>query len=143
MLDVHYACSYNYTCKQNTATGNRQMPNTTIQATAKGMSKISARDVMVKAWADYRRDAFRGLGVRRGGPFNRGHFAYCLRMAWAVAKEAAARAAAKPVAVVAKVCINPARAEAIRAELFDMQMGDFVNWTRHSALGAELAGLEA
>jgi hypothetical protein len=145
-LDRHYVCIYNYTCKQNTATGNRPMPSTTTPAAAEGMPKISARDVMTKAWADYRRDAFKGWGVRRGGPFDRKHFAYCLRMAWAVAKELAAKAtqpapAPQPVKVLAPAVA--ARAEAIRSELMDMQMGNFIPWNRHAALSAELAQLSA
>lgn len=51
-------------------------------------------DLLNKAWADYRRDQHIGLGVRRDGPLGRKHFAYCLRMAWAVLKERAAKAAA-------------------------------------------------
>ncbi|MCP8883035.1 hypothetical protein NIM87_05950 [Devosia sp. XJ19-1] len=98
--------------------------------------------IMSKAWADYRRDEFRGWGVRPGEPFNRKRFAYCLRIVWAVAKERAARAAAEPVpAPVAKPCTNPVRAAEIRADLFDMEMGNFINWTRHASLGAELARL--
>lgn len=102
---------------------------------------LNRSEMLTKAWADYRRDAFKGWGVRRGEPFNRKHFAYCLRMAWAVAKGVASRAAAAKPAPVAKVCADPVRAEAIRSELLDMQMGDFVNWTRHASLSAELAQL--
>jgi hypothetical protein len=102
-------------------------------------------EIFTTAWADYRRDAFKGWGVRRGGPFNRKHFAYCLRMAWAVAKSVAARAAADALksAPVAKACINPVRADAIRSELRDMEFGDFINWDRHGALSAELSRLHA
>lgn len=102
---------------------------------------LNRSEILHKAWADYRRDAFKGWGVRRGEPFNRQHFAYCLRMAWAVAKDRAARAAAVRPAPVATVCADPIRAEAIRSELLDLQMGDFINWTRHGALTAELAQL--
>ncbi len=51
-------------------------------------------EILRSAWADYRRDAEKGWGVVRGAPFNRAHFAYCLRFAWMVAKERAAKAAA-------------------------------------------------
>lgn len=106
--------------------------------------QFNRSNILKQAWADYRRDEFKGWGVRRGEPFNRKHFAYCLRMAWAVAKERAARAVAEPAqAPVAKPCANPARAAEIRAEIRDMEMGDFINWARHAALGAELARLHA
>lgn len=147
---------------------------------------LNRSEILTKAWADYQRDEFKGWGVRRGEPFNRQHFAYCLRMAWAVAKQQAAKVIAsgarrqelireagllnnhdalvnvdhvtimgmmdtaecerhvaklrtmtkpKPPAAVA------ARAEAIRSELLDMQMGDFIPWARHAALSSELARL--
>jgi hypothetical protein len=103
-------------------------------------------EILTKAWADYRRDVKMGWGVRRGAAFNRPHFAYCLRMAWAVAKELAA-VSAKPAAVVAPAkAVHPAaaaRAAHIHSALFDLQMGDFVDWTRHSALSVELAQLAA
>lgn len=118
------------------------MSKLSFPATAEGMSKISPHSVMSQAWADYRRDEFKGWGVRRGEPFNRGHFAYCLRMAWAVAKEVAAR---KPApAPVAKVCADPVRAAKIRTELRDMELfSDFMDWSRRATLGAELARLGA
>lgn len=105
---------------------------------------LNRSEILIKAWADYRRDEFKGWGVRRGEPFNRKHFGYCLRMAWEVAKELAARTAMpaptpKPAKILTKAQV--ARAEAIRAEMFDMQMGDFIPWSRHAALSAELAGI--
>ena len=102
-------------------------------------------EILRSAWVDYRRDVKMGWGVRRGGAFNRQHFGYCLRQAWAVAKELAARSAAAPKAApVAKVCADPVRAEAIRTELHDMQLAsDFINWRHCSALGVELAALSA
>lgn len=106
---------------------------------------LNRTEIMKQAWADYRRAEFKGYcGPRRGEGFNRKHFAYCLRMVWAVAKERAARAAAEPApAPAAKPCTNPTRAAEIRAELIDMEMGDFINWTRRADLGAELARLHA
>ena len=101
-------------------------------------------ELLTKAWADYRHDAFRGRGVRQGGPFDRTHFAYCLRMAWAVAKEltrAAKPKAAAPTKVVAPTVA--ARVEAIHSELMDLQMDDFAPWVRHAALTTELASLAA
>lgn len=107
-------------------------------------SMFDRSEILRTAWVDYRRDQLKGWGIRRGEPFNRKHFAYCLRMAWAVAKEVAARATIAPVAqTVANVCTDPARADAIRLEIRDMEMGDFINWARHAALGAELVRLSA
>lgn len=107
--------------------------------------QFNRSDILKQAWTDYRRAEFKGYcGPRRGEGFNRKHFAYCLRMVWAVAKERAARAAAEPApAPVAKPCANPTSAAEIRAELFDMEMGNFINWTRRADLGAELARLHA
>ena len=105
---------------------------------------MTRSEIMSKAWADYRRDEFKGWGVRLGEPFNRKHFAYCLRMVWTVAKQRAARLADEPAPQpVAKPCTNPTRAAEIRAELNDMEMGDFINWTRRADLGAELARLHS
>ena len=106
---------------------------------------MTRSEIMSKAWADCRRDEFKGYcGPRRGEGFNRKHFAYCLRMVWAVARERAACAAAEPApAPVAKPCTNPTRAAEIRSELWSMEMGDFINWTRQAELGAELSRLHA
>lgn len=106
---------------------------------------MTRAEIMSKAWADYRRDEFKGYcGPRRGEGFNRKHFAYCLRMVWAVAKERSARAAAEPApAPVAKTCTDPTRATEIRSELQSMELGDFINWNRRAQLGAELSRLHA
>ncbi len=105
---------------------------------------LNRSEILSKAWADYRRDEFRGWGVRRGEAFNRAHFAYCLRMAWAVAKELAAAATKVVAKPVAPVCINPVRAEAIRTQLSDMELAsDFINWTQRASLGVELAALHS
>ena len=144
---------------------------------------LNRSEILLSACAAYRRDVFKGWAVRRGEAFNRRHFAHCLSMAWAVAKEVKAVAAAsverrkalireagalnnhpalvnvdhvsimgmmdtaecerhvarlrgmtkpKPPAAVA------ARVDAIRSELLDMQMGDFIPWARHAALSSEL-----
>ena len=107
---------------------------------------MTRSEVMSKAWSDYRRDEFKGYcGPRRGEGFNRKHFAYGLRMVWAVARERAARAAAdeRKTAPVAKPCTDPTRAAEIRSELRIMEMVDFINWTRQAELGAELSRLHA
>lgn len=115
-----------------------------VPAAAEGMPKFNRSEILTKAWADYRRDERMGWGPKRGGPFDRKRFAYCLRMAWAVAKEVAARAAAPaPPASIAKTCTDPVRAAEIRAELRDMEYGDFIPWARHTALSVELALLSA
>ena len=104
-------------------------------------------EILTKAWADYRRDQKMGLGVRRDGPFCRRHFAYCLRMAWAVTKERAAKAAAPAALVPAKRPITcpatRARIEEIRAELLWEQLGERINWTAFHALQSELSTLTA
>jgi len=120
-----------------------KMTKDSVPATAEGMPTFGRSDIMPKAWADYRRAEFKGYcGPRRGEGFNRKHFAYCLRMVWAAAKERAARAAAELAPVpVAKPCTNPIRAAEIRAELHDMEMGDFIPWARRSVLLTELSRL--
>tara|TARA_R110002020_G_scaffold161283_8_gene346252 strand:+ start:136 stop:459 length:324 start_codon:yes stop_codon:yes gene_type:complete len=106
---------------------------------------LNRSEILKTAWNDHRRDVKMGWGVRRGEAFNRQHFGYCLRMAWAVAKSAAA---AKPVAapVTASKPVAPAnlpRVAAIHAELEWMAYGDRSDWTKHSALSADLARLAA
>lgn len=103
-------------------------------------------EILRSAWADYRRDAEKGWGVVRGTPFNRAHFAYCLRFAWMVAKERAAKAAKPaPVATVAKPVgpANVARVAAIRAELLGQEYCDRIDWNRRRELRAELSALSA
>lgn len=109
---------------------------------------LNRSEILLTAWANHRRDLFKGWVVRRGEPFNRKHFAYCLRIAWAVAKELAAKAALpKPVRAPAPVkVLSPAVAaqvEEIRGAILDLEMGDFIDWRRHGALHAELAALAA
>lgn len=102
--------------------------------------------IFTKAWADYRRDVFKGWGIRRGEPFNRQHFAYCLRMAWAVVEEVAARSAVPKSAPAPVKLLAPAvaaRGEEIRGAILDLEMGDFIDWCRHGALHAELSSLAA
>lgn len=103
-------------------------------------------DILRQAWADYRRDEFKGWGVRRGEAFNRKHFAYCLRCAWAVAKEVAAREALPVPAPAPVKVMSPAvaaRADDIRGAILDLEMGDFIDWTQHRSLHAQLAALAA
>jgi hypothetical protein len=123
------------------------MKNASFPATAEGMPKISPAEVIRQAWADYRRDVKMGWGPKRNGPFDRKHFAYCLRMAWAVAKQRAADAAKVAPATPARAVVtNPvaiARATEIRSELQDMEFGSFINWDRRRDLSAELSRLGA
>ncbi len=108
--------------------------------------QFNRSDILTKAWADYHRDEFKGYcGPRCGEGFNRKHFAYCLRMVWAAAKERAARAAVdeRKTAPIARPCTDPTRAAEIRSELQNMELGDFINWNRRAQLGAELSRLHA
>lgn len=102
-------------------------------------------EILTKAWSDYRRDQRMGLCVRRVGPFSRKHFAYCLRMAWAVVKDRAAKTAAS-IAIVRAIArltcpATLSRIEEIRAELLWEQLGDRINWTAYHALQTELSTL--
>lgn len=97
--------------------------------------------ILRSAWEGYRRDQKAGLGVLRYGPFSRSHFAYCLRMAWRVAKERAAKAAAVAVVEVKPAPVLSPRAVAIKAELLAQEYGDFINWSERRALQNELAAL--
>lgn len=60
---------------------------------------LNRSEILRSAWAAYARDDRDGFcgdnGFRRNGPFCRRHFAYCLSMAWAIAKERAARVSAE------------------------------------------------
>ena len=109
-------------------------------------------EILRSAWSSYRRDVKRGLGVRRDGPFSRTHFAYCLRMAWAIAKETAASAAAEPVlgpVATAMSAVNllpavKARLAEIEAELRAQDFSDApTNWTHRHDLQAEREQLAA
>lgn len=63
-----------------------------VPASAEGLPKVDRAGVMRTAWSDYHRDVKLGWGISRNAPFSREHFAYCLRMAWAVAKDRAVAA---------------------------------------------------
>lgn len=107
---------------------------------------LDRSEIFRKAWADYRRDEFKGWGVRRGEPFNRKHFAYCLRMAWAVAKDRAAKAEAPAPSPKPTKALTPsaaARAGEIRSELEWLQYADRLDWGAYRELSAELARLAA
>lgn len=111
-------------------------------------------EILGAAWSDYRRDQRMGLGVLRNGPFSRKHFAYCLRMAWAVAKEDVANAKAEaertaaPVATVLGAvnlldAVKAARVAQLRNEMLWQEMGDRIDWAAYSAARAEIAKLTA
>ena len=108
-------------------------------------------EILRSAWADYRRDVKFGFGIARYGAFVRSRFAYCLRMAWAVAKERAAKAAAEPnlgpvATIMTAVNLLPVvkvRIAEIECELREQEYGDFINWPRRSELRAELGRLAA
>lgn len=98
---------------------------------------MNRSEILTKAWADYRRDQRMGLGVRRDGPFCRKHFAYCLRMAWAVLKERAAKAAAVTETAAAFV-----KAEARVLSAAAAAMDPMVRSARVSTIRDELTVLD-
>lgn len=112
---------------------------------------LNRSEILRSAWSSYRRDVLKGWGVERNGPFSRSHFAYCLRQAWAVAKDKAAVAAALPQGPVAIAmgavnlldAVSAKRAEDIRNELLWQDMGERIDWNRRNDLRAELATLTA
>lgn len=118
------------------------------------IAMLNRSDILAKAWANYRRDQLMGLGVARQGPFSRKHFAYCLRMAWAVAKEDAASAKAEadrtaaPVATVLGAvnlldAVKAARVTQLRNEMLWQEMGDRIDWPTYNAARAEITQLTA
>ncbi|WIJ26584.1 hypothetical protein [Devosia sp. RR2S18] len=119
------------------------MPSTTTPAAVEGMPKISARDVMINAWAGYRKMA----RTMREARFNRERFAYELRMAWANARADMPKPAAPAAPARAKPAITDpvkaTRVAEIAAELQWMDMGDFTDWNRHRQLSVELAQIAA
>ena len=130
------------------------MTKTAISAKAEGLPKFNRATILRDAWAGYQNDKRLNLVPGHFGnparPFNRAHFAYCLRMAWAVAKELAAKAAAPagPVATVMRSvnlldAVTAARVAEIRNELLWQEMDDCIDWTARGALKAELSRLTA
>lgn len=107
-------------------------------ATVANTTQYDRAAIMRKAWKGYREMARK----MRETTFNRQRFAFELRMAWVGARPRPVLTATIPRPVVLNP-VDAARAAAIRAELRDMEYGDFIDWTRHSALGAELARLAA
>lgn len=109
---------------------------------------LNRSEILRSAWADYRRDVRMGI-VNRYGPFNRDHFAYCLRMAWAAAKSRALKAASTgPVALAMEAALLlpavKARLAEIDAELRAQDYSDApINWTHRSDLLAERQQLAA
>lgn len=149
---------------------------------------LNRSEILRSAWASYARDKHTGI-IPRKGPFNRAHFGYCLRMAWSIAKERAAKAGAEiaerkaliteagrlnnhpslvnsdHVTFMALLGIEECRIHvacmrgyiadaerapkvrqriaALRAELNDQHLSDFIDWHRRDELKVELAGLLA
>ncbi len=103
-------------------------------------------EILRSAWSSYRRDVLKGWGVERNGPFSRSHFAYCLRMAWAVCKEVAAKADLPAPAPLSKPTPAPEvsrRVAAIEAEMLGQQLRDFIDWPVYRALSSELVSLQS
>lgn len=112
-----------------------------VPATAEGMPKINRSEIFTKAWRDYRFQ----MKWRDDQTFDRILFASYLRDQWRYARmeivAAAERAAEK--ARLASASPDERRAAEIRAELREMEFGDFIPWQRRGELAAELARLAA
>lgn len=95
--------------------------------------------ILNKAWVEYR---FK-MKYRDNKAFDRALFSSILRDQWAFARAdlAAAKARAAEDARLAAASQVEQRAAAIRSELRDMEMGDFMNWGRRAALAGELETL--
>jgi len=110
-------------------------------ATAEGMPKINRSEIFRKAWRDYRFQ----VKWRDDQTFDRILFASCLSDQWQYAKMDRAEAMERAIEAARLASASPAerRAAEIRAELRDMEFGDFIPWQRRSELAAELARLAA
>lgn len=95
--------------------------------------------ILSKAWAEYRFQ----MKWRDNKAFDRALFGRILRDHWAYARAdlAAARERAAEDARLAAASQLEQRTAAIRSELRDMEMGDFINWGRRAALASELETL--
>ncbi len=110
---------------------------------------VNKSEVLSSAWADYRRDSRMGriAGQGRKGPFSRRHFAYCLRMAWQVAKERAAKAAVQKAQeeVAARAVVSfripSVREVELQQQLWFIECAERMDFTAYSSLSAELAQL--
>lgn len=112
-----------------------------VPATAEDMPKINRSEIFSKAWREYRFQT----RWRDDRSFDRVLFAACLRDQWHYARmdRQAETERAAEVDRLANASVIDQRIAAIKSELKAMEYGDFINWTRHAALGAELARLHA
>jgi hypothetical protein len=105
------------------------------------MPKINRPEIFRKAWREYRFQ----MKWRDDQPFDRLLFASCLRDQWHYARMDRAEAIERAIEAARLASASPAerRVAEIRAELQDMEFGDFIPWQRRSDLAAELARLAA
>lgn len=112
-----------------------------VPATAEGMPKINRSEILLKASREYRFQ----IRWRDDQSFDRDLFADCLRDQWHYAKmdRQAEVERATEASRLASASIVDRRIDAIKSELKAMEYGDFINWSRHGDLSAELARLAA
>lgn len=111
------------------------MPNTTVPATAEGMSKFDRRQIMQDAWTIYRRQ---WIGCRPANEATRKKsFALALRNAWMWAKQAAAEAQ-KSLAEKAADRVQELTAELMRIDAQPWGMRSHRRADARSAIQAEI-----
>lgn len=105
-----------------------------------GMPKIDRCDVMRMAWETYRKQ----IGDNEF-PFSRKLFSAHLASAWSVCRVVAHQVRAQAEEAAQRASTNPAvrRTAELRAELRGLETSDFIDWSRHRDLSAELFRLGA
>ena len=115
------------------------MPNTSVQAAAEGMPKISRSKVMRKAWELYRYTRSRYAQWQFDRGIADGSFSAALKAAWRIVKEEAAKMAREANSAVAE------RVSAFRAEIDALKYKPFGHHIdrERAALQAQISRLIA